>query len=451
MANSESAPTQAKAARAETEEAATAEAKATETAAAAGATTAEAEEVRAEPLEVLRTRTSEKWTAFPSDVLPLFVAEMDYPLAEPIVTALVDRVRASDTGYVGSPGPLAPAFAAFAERRWGWQVDPARVRTTTDVSVAIVETLRVAISPGDRVVITPPVYPPFFELVPEAGGVVVEAPLLEVPLVDDGSARLTNDGSAPLSADDSAPLVDDGTAWSLDLAELERQFAAGARAFLLCNPHNPLGVVHSRAQLEAVADLALRYDVTVISDEIHAPLTHSDAEFVPFLTVSDAAREMGVAVSSASKAFNLAGTKCALMVTASARSDAMLARLPEEVGFRTSLLGLHASVAALTEGEAWLDGALRAIESNRSLLASLLAERLPEVGFRMPRASYLAWLDCRGLDWGDDPAAHALASARVALSAGHDFGTQGRGFMRLNFACSPEVLTEAVDRLAAAR
>jgi cystathionine beta-lyase len=466
MANSESAPTQAEAPTAGAPRAGAAEAEvpAAEVAGAAAATTAKAAaaEVRAEPLEVLRTRTSEKWTAFPPDVLPLFVAEMDYPVAEPIVTALVDRVRASDTGYVGSPGPLAPAFAAFAERRWGWQVDPAQVRTTTDVSVAIVETLRVAISPGDRVVITPPVYPPFFELVPEAGGVVfevplvkvpvVEVPLREVPLLEGPSVGASLAGDATESAGDgSARLADDGGAWSLDLAELERQFAAGARAFLLCNPHNPLGLVHSRAQLEAVADLALRYNVTVISDEIHGPLVHGDAEFVPFLTVSDAAREMGVAVSSASKAFNLAGTKCALMVTASARGDAMLARLPEEVGFRTSLLGLHASVAAFTEGDAWLDGVLRAIESNRSLLASLLAERLPEVGFRMPRASYLAWLDCRRLDWGDDPAAHALASARVALIAGHDFGTQGRGFMRLNFACSPEVLTEAVDRLAAAR
>ena len=379
-------------------------------------------DVHADPLHVLRTRTSEKWTSYPNDVLPLFVAEMDYPLAAPIIDALVKRVRASDTGYVGSPGPLAPAFAAFAERRWGWQVDPTRIRTSTDVSVAIVETLRLAIAPGDPVVITPPVYPPFFDLVPEAGGTVVEV-----------------------------PLRDTGDAWQLDLAGLDRAFAAGARAFLLCNPHNPLGLVHSRAELEAVADLAARYDVAVVSDEIHGPLVHSDAEFVPFFTVSDAAREMGVVVSSASKAFNLAGTKCAVMVTASERGEAMLARLPDEVGFRTSLLGLHANVAAFTESDEWLGGALRSIESNRHLLASLLAEKLPEIGYRMPRASYLAWLDFRGLDWGDEPAVRALVSARVALSSGPDFGTQGRGFARLNFACSPEVLTEAIDRLAATR
>ena len=404
-------------------------------------------EVHAEPLAILRARTSEKWTAHPADVLPLFVAEMDYPLAAPIITALVERVRASDTGYVGSPGPLAPAFVAFAQRKWGWEIDPQRIHTTTDVSVAIVETLRLAIKPGDAVVITPPVYPPFFDLVPEAGGVVVEVPLADGADEADGDSADT-DADADGGADTDGG--DRGT-WSLDLAALETQFAAGARAFLLCNPHNPLGLVHTRAQLEAVAALALKYGVTVVSDEIHGPLAHSDAEFVPFLSVSDAAREVGVAVTSASKAFNLAGTKCALMITASDRGDALLARLPAEVAFRTSLLGLHANVAAFTDGDAWLAGALRAIESNRQLLATLLAEKLPGVRFRMPRASYLAWLDCRDLNWGDDPAAHALDVARVALSPGQDFGTQGRGFMRLNFACSPEVLTEAVNRLAAAR
>jgi len=404
-------------------------------------------EVHAEPLAILRARTSEKWTAHPADVLPLFVAEMDYPLAAPIITALVERVRASDTGYVGSPGPLAPAFVAFAQRKWGWEIDPQRIHTTTDVSVAIVETLRLAIKPGDAVVITPPVYPPFFDLVPEAGGVVVEVPLADGADEADGDSADT-DADADGGADTDGG--DRGT-WSLDLAALETQFAAGARAFLLCNPHNPLGLVHTRAQLEAVATLALKYGVTVVSDEIHGPLAHSDAEFVPFLSVSDAAREVGVAVTSASKAFNLAGTKCALMITASDRGDALLARLPAEVAFRTSLLGLHANVAAFTDGDAWLAGALRAIESNRQLLATLLAEKLPGVRFRMPRASYLAWLDCRDLNWGDDPAAHALDVARVALSPGQDFGTLGRGFMRLNFACSPEVLTEAVDRLAAAR
>lgn len=379
-------------------------------------------DVHAQPLATLRARTSVKWTTYPADVLPMFIAEMDYPLAPAVAAAMIERIAASDTGYASAPGALGDAYSRFAARTWNWTVEPARVRTTTDVSVAIVEVLRQAITPGDRVVITPPVYPPFFELIPEAGGTVAEIPLL-----------------------------DDGASWSLDLEGLERAFAAGAKAFLLCNPHNPLGLVHPRATLEAVAELAERYGVFVLSDEIHAPLAHPGVEFTPYLNVSDAAREHGIAATSASKAFNLAGVKCAIMVAGSERMTAVLDRMPEEVTYRTSLLGLHASIAALEHGADWLEGALAAIVANRELLASLLAERLPEVKYRAPRASYLAWLDFRELGWGDDPAARALEAARVALVPGPDFGTQGRGFARLNFACSPEVLTEAVQRLANAR
>jgi cystathionine beta-lyase len=375
-------------------------------------------EVHADPLDQLRARTSEKWMAYPADILPLFVAEMDYPLAPVVADAIVDRVRASDTGYVASSLAVGSAFAGFASRRWDWNVDPASVVTTTDVSVGIVELLRQVTSPGDGVVICPPVYPPFFDLIPEAGARVVEVPLL-----------------------------DDGAAWSLDLVGLQVAFAAGARAFLLCNPHNPLGLVHSLSQLQAVSDLAERYGVTVVSDEIHGPLAFGG--FVPYLTVSDAAREHGLTVTSASKAFNLAGVKCAVMVAASDRGRAVLGALPEEVFVRTSLLGQHASVAAFAQGDDWLDATLATLATSRDLLGTLLASSLPGVGFRPPSASYLAWLDFRELDWGPDPSIRALA-AGVALNSGPSFGAPGRGFTRLNFACSPEVLTEAVARLAAA-
>lgn len=378
----------------------------------------------ADSLDALRTRTSEKWTAYPADVLPLFVAEMDYPLAPAVAQAMIDRIAASDTGYVGAPGPLAAAFARFAERRWGWTVDASLVRTTTDVSVAIVETLRQTIRPGDGVIITPPVYPPFYDLVPEAGGVVVEV-----------------------------PLTDDGTEWSLDLAGIEAAFSGGAKALLLCNPHNPLGLVHSAESLTALSELAERFGAVVVSDEIHAPLTHPGASFTPYLSVSDAAREHGVCVTSASKAFNLAGVKCAIMVGASERMREVLDSMPLEVGFRTSLLGLHASVAAFEDASAeqWLDGTIAAIGKNLELLETLLTVYLPGASFRMPGASYLVWLDLRALEWGDDPSVRALEAGRVALNPGPGFGPQGAGFARINVACSPELLTKAMLRLAAAR
>jgi cystathionine beta-lyase len=370
-----------------------------------------------EPLSALRRRESVKWRAYPPDVLPLFVAEMDYPVAEPIREAIAARVAASDLGYAFAPGRMGEAFAGFAERHWGWAVDPAGVRTTTDVSVTIVETLRRAIRPGDGVVITPPVYPPFFDLVPEAGGRVVEV-----------------------------PLVDDGTCWELDVDGIAGALADGARAVLIANPHNPLGMLSQR--LGELAEVAARHGAVVVSDEIHAPLVHAGRRFTPFLSVSDAARAVGVTVTSASKAFNIAGTKCALMVAGSAQTLALLDGMWEEVTFRTSLLGLHANLAAFEYGDAWLADAVAEIEASSARLAGLLAEHLPGVDYRPPAASYLAWLDFRGLpEWGDDPAELALARG-VALNPGPAFGAQGRGFARLNLACSADVLEEAVRRLA---
>lgn len=378
--------------------------------------------MRAEPLETLRLRTSEKWMTHPADVLPMFVAEMDYPLAPVVRDAIVARVLASDTGYVPSAALVGEAFAGFASRRWNWQIDAAGIRSTTDVSVAIVETLRMLVKPGDRVVINPPVYPPFWELIPEAGASVIEVPL-----------RF------------------DATGWTFDFDGLEEAFASGARGLLLCNPQNPLGLVHSAATLRRIAEIAARYGAFVVSDEIHGPLTHSDAAFAPFLSVSDEAAAVGIAVTSASKAFNLAGVKCALMIAATPERTALLDRMPVEVLWRTSILGMHASVAAFGEGDDWLDGTLSAIEQNRVLLGALLAAHLPGVRYREPHASYLAWLDLRELGWGDDPSIRALEVARVALSPGPGFGRQGRGFARLNLACATDVLEDAVHRLAAAR
>jgi cystathionine beta-lyase len=376
--------------------------------------------VPADPIDQLRSRTSAKWRLYPDDVLPLPVAEMDYPLAEPIAEALHAAIRRSDTGYAAGGEPVAEAFAEFAAARLGWPADPARVTTTADVSMGVVEVLRRAIAPGEEVIITPPVYPPFFDLIAEAGGRVAEVPL--------------------------AGGVDQG--WSLDLAGIEAAFARGARAILLCNPHNPTGLVHDLATLAALADLAARFRATVVSDEVHGPLSQPATPYVPFLTVSDAAREHGVAVTGATKAFNIAGLKAAVIVTASERGDRLRDAMPQEVAWRMSHFGSIASVAAFRHGRPWLDGVLASLDDSRRLLADLLEDELPGVAYRVPDASYLAWLDLRALGWGDDPAAFALEHARVALAPGPDFGTEGRGYARLNFACSPEVLAEAITRLA---
>jgi cysteine-S-conjugate beta-lyase len=377
------------------------------------------EPLNADPLSSLRRRTSEKWTTYPDDVLPLFVAETDYPVAPVIADAVIDRVRASDTGYVADTYPVAAAFAQFAGKRWNWDLDPAHVRCTTDVSVAIVETLRVLLQPGSGVVIMPPVYPPFFGLVPEAGHRTVEVPLL--------------------------------AGGRIDLAGIEAAFAAGVRGVLLCHPQNPLGLPHAVADLATLADLALEYGATIVSDEIHGPLSHISGGFTPFLAVSEAAARTGVCVTSASKGWNIAGFKCALMVAVRPELNVRLDHMSIEVLWRTSILGMHASAAAFAEGHEWLDATIAAIGESQLLLAKLLTEHLPEVKYREPESGYLAWLDLRRLDWGDNPSERILAEARVALSAGPDFGPPGSGHARLNFACAPDVLTEAIIRISSMR
>ena len=376
--------------------------------------------LRALKLDELRLRTSEKWREYPDDVLPLFVAETDFALAPAVSAALTRAIESGDTGYIASRTPLPEAFAAFAQRRFDWELDPRQVWTTADVSMGIVEILRRVISPGERVVVTPPVYPPFFDLVAEAQGVDVRV-----------------------------PLNDTGAGWELDLEGIEREFAAGARVVLLCNPHNPTGTSHSRTSLEALASLAARYGAAVISDEIHAPLVQPDSGFAPFLSVSDEARAVGYAVTSASKAFNLAGLKCALMVTAAPTTAKVVQDLPVEVTWRTGQLGLLAAVAAFDEAsDPWLDSLLAALDENRRLLRDLLAEHIPAARYRIPDAGYLAWIDLSRAGLGDNPSKRILREAKVALHFGPAFGEQGRGYVRLNFGTSPEIITEAVLRVA---
>jgi cystathionine beta-lyase len=245
------------------------------------------------------------------------------------------------------------------------------------------------------------------------------------------------------------PLLSDPGGWSLDVDGLERAFAGGARAYLLCSPHNPVGAVWPADILAAVARLAARYDVTVLADEIHAPLTLPGADHTPYPLVSSEAADQSVLLTSASKAWNLAGLKCAVAVAGSPRMRAALDRTDPHLRWGVGHLGALAMIAALRDGSEWLDGLLAHLDRNRALLGKLLAEHLPGVGYQPPQASYLTWLDCRALDLGPDPAAAFLRSG-VALSSGPDFGPPGEGFARLNIATTEALVEEAVRRMARA-
>ena len=380
------------------------------------------DELTVPPLDVLRRRRSAKWRSFDADVLPLPVAEHDFELAPPVAEALRTAVEFSDTGYAMAVPVLGEALAGFAAARWGWELDPARVTAVADVGVGAVELLRVLTRPGDRVVISPPVYPPFFGWVPEAGASVVEVPLAS---------------------------TDDG--WRLDLAALERAFADERPAvYLLCSPHNPVGRVHTCQELAALVELARRYEVVVVSDEIHAPLVLPGATFTPLLTVPGAA-EVTVALLSASKAFNLAGLKCAAVVSASPRMAELVERLPFDLRWRAGHFGVLATVAAFTEGAEWLDLLLLTLDRRRAQLGGLLAERLPAVRWTPPEATYLAWLDCRAVGAAGDSARDAcLERGRVDFESGTRFGRPGDGHLRLNFGTSAAIVDEAVARMARA-
>jgi cysteine-S-conjugate beta-lyase len=353
-------------------------------------------------------------------VLPAFVAEMDFDLAAPIVAAATAAIAAGDCGY-GHKGELGEAFAAFAASRLGWSPDPSLVFAIPDVMTGVTELVQAVTPPGAKIVINPPVYPPFFYRLRFANRRIVEAPL-----------RRADDGR-----------------YDLDPEALDRALAGdGVHAYLLCSPHNPTGRVWSRQQLVTVADICQRHGAILLVDEIHAPLVLPGAQHVPFGSLDHEMTTRSVTFSSASKAWNIPGLKCGVAVAGSAEHAALLSQRWEAL--LAGQVGVLAAVAAFTESLPWLDVLLGQLDENRSLLSGLLAGHLPGLRYVPPEASFLAWLDCRALGLGDDPAQVFLDRGRVALSSGPDFGSQGLGFARLNIGTSPELMEEAVRRMAAA-
>jgi cysteine-S-conjugate beta-lyase len=388
-------------------------------------------------LRQLQTRTSMKWRAHPDDVLPLWVAEMDCNLAPTVAEAIHAAIDNGDTGYPAGTA-FAEAVSEFASRRWEWHdLEVSRTAIVPDVMLGVVETLRLVTDRGDTVIVNSPVYAPFYAFVSHDGRRVIEAPL-------------DVDGRIDLDA--------------LEIAFARAHASGGKVAYLLCNPHNPTGSVHTVDELSAVAQLARRFGVRVVSDEIHAPVILSGYRFTPYLTVPGA--EDAFALTSASKAWNLSGLKAALAI-AGPEAAADLRRMPEEVSHGPSHLGLIAHAEAFRTGDDWLDRLLRGLDGNRTLLGDLVAEHLPGVSYLRPQGTYLAWLDCRQLGLSEEapgevqdglavvsdlsgPARWFLDHARVALSSGHVFGTGGAGHVRLNFATSQAILIEAVSRMGRA-
>lgn len=377
------------------------------------------EKLRVPSLSELRLRKSTKWREYDPDVLPLPVAEMDYPIAQPIIDAVTEMMKRSDTGYLGKFPELGQAFAGFAKRRWNWTVEPESIRMTADVGVATIEILRTLGNAGDQVVVMPPIYPAFYNWVKEIHFTIVEAPLTKT-----------------------------GETYSIDFEALEREFSSGAKFFIISNPHNPLGMIFTPSELKEIAALATRYGVIILSDEIHAPLTYQGETFTPFATVSAEARERVITLTSASKPWNLAGLKCSIFFTENPELHEKLEPLVKGIRHRASIIGAQAHVVAFTECDTWLDSAIATIEESSAHLQELVKKHWPTVTISKPRNSYLSWVDFSKTRLGEDPAIELLEKARVALSSGTPFGQGGTHHARLNFATSHEILEEAVTRIA---
>jgi len=368
----------------------------------------------------LRARGGGKWKRYSSDVIPAFVADMDFKVAPAVQAAVARLTEQQDYGYgqMTDSVPMFEAFSGWMARRHGWRPDPALTVANIDVVQGLFATIAAFSEPGDGVIAQTPVYPPFLRAVAETGRRLVEN-----------------------------PLVDDGARFVVDVDGLER-VAAQASMILICNPHNPAGRVLERTELEAIAATATAHDLTIVSDEIHADLLYPSAKHIPMESV---AAERTVTLTSATKGFNIAGLRISIAHFGTAALKERFARaVPERLLGAPGRAGVAATIAAWCDGDAWLDEVMGYLDRNRRRVADWAREA--DLGHHPPEATYLAWLDCRRMDLPEGITAqqHFLERAKVALTEGADFGAPGGGHVRLNFATSAEILDEMLRRLSAA-
>jgi cystathionine beta-lyase len=373
--------------------------------------------------ERLRQRRSAKWLHYGPELLPCWVAEMDYAVAPAIRAELQHAIEYDDYGYPAySREQLVPeAFAERMAQRFAWRVDPGEVLLLTEVVQSLYLSLLALTAPGDGVLVQTPIYPPFLSCVRET------------------QRRLL-----------LSPLVDDGSRFGIDFERLSAQ-GAEARVLMLCHPHNPTGRVFERAELHQLAELAIEHDWLVLSDEIHADLVHPGRDFLPFASLAPEVARRTITLSSASKAFNIAGLRCAVAHFGTPELRTRFeAFLPAHARGGVGLLAQQATLAAWAGGDDWLSDVKRQLDRQRQRLATQLSQRLPQVKMYLPEATYLAWLDCRGLELEQAPGSFFRQHARVALNDGAAFGPGFDGFVRLNFATSAGILDEILERMVAA-
>ncbi len=364
----------------------------------------------------LRRLQGLKWSHYGPEVLPAWVADMDLLPPDVVNQAIEPFMERRDYGYnFDVVRRLNPAFVRWQQRHHGWEPDLDDVYRFCDVLHAIDVTLWLHTKPGDGVVLLTPVYPPFISAVHGA-----DRRLVSVPLDPDG--------------------------WRLDPERLESGIDDSTTAILLCHPHNPTGRVFDQSEREAIAEVVARHDLLLISDEVWADLIHPGTTHVPMATVGDL-RQRTVTISSASKAFNLAGLRCAVGHVGHRELARTFRSLPDHFLGAVSTPGALAALACWAEGEPWLAATRRFLTDRRDQLVRRVRRELPEVGFMTPEATYLAWLDLNAYGL-DDPGRRLLEEANLAVVEGTDFGREGAGHVRLNTATSAAMLDAVVDRLS---
>ena len=364
----------------------------------------------------LRDKRAVKWARPGPDLIPAWVADMDFEVAPPIRAALTAMLGRGDLGYPDwERDPLPEAFVARMRRSFGWTPDGAFVRPITDLIQALQVILYLATEPGDGIVAHLPNYPPFPASIAD-----MDRTLVPVRLHPDG----------------------DG--WSWDADEL-RAAVHDAKVLLLVNPQNPTGRVFARVELQELADVAEEHDLLVISDEIHAPLAYAPHEHIPFAPL---APDRTITVTSATKAYNIAGVRTAVAHVGPEWVRKRWDALPPFLLGHPNALGVEATVAAWRDCDEWLADLRAHLRAQRDHLAARVAE-LPEISMRVPDGGYLAWLDCSGADLDGDPAAFFRTKARIELAPGPDYDPQATDWVRLNFATGRAVLDEILDRMAA--
>ncbi len=371
----------------------------------------------------LRLRRGQKWSLYAADILPAWVADMDFEVAEPIRAALAERVANSDFGYPVAPQrtDLPALFAARVQARFDWHIDPAQVVILSDVVQGLYLSLETLSAPGDGVLIQTPIYPPFLHAAAETGRRAVLCPLVV------GAER-----------------------YEIDFDALQTSIDSGTRVLMLCNPHNPSGRAFSRVELEQLAALACRHDLLVVSDEIHAELVLGDNKHIPIAALGAEIAARTVTLMSASKAFNIAGLCMAFAHFGAPALRERFQRVPAHSRGGTNTLAIAAVQAAWNAGQPWLDEVLNYLRGNRDHVAAHCRAYWPQVKHFPPEATYLAWLDMRALALPGIPQEFFLQRARVALSDGRAFGQDGGGFVRLNFATSRGILDAVLARMDAA-